>query len=58
MARELISQLGYLGIGVKDANTWEDFGQNILSLELYEKRMPPTLLAREAPQKANCFREK
>jgi len=42
----MIDQLGYIGIGVKDTAAWEEFGQNILGLELSEKGPDGTLYFR------------
>ena len=46
MARELIAQLGYIGLGIKDVSAWEDFGQNILGMELKEKLEDGTMYFR------------
>ena len=43
----MISQFGYLGIGVKDTKAWEDFATNILGLEISEKLDDGTLYLRQ-----------
>ena len=47
MATEgLISQLGYLGIGVRDIAAWEDFGTEVVGYELAQKLADGTLYFR------------
>ena len=43
----MITQLGYLGIGVKDIKEWEDFATNVLGLEVTEKLGDGTLYLRQ-----------
>jgi len=43
----MIAQLGYLGIGVKDIKAWEEFGINVLGLELAKKLEDGTLYLRQ-----------
>ncbi len=46
MDRSLITQLGYVGIGVADIAAWEDFGTNVLGMQLYQKLDNGTLYLR------------
>ena len=43
----MISQFGYLGIGVSDIKAWEEFGQEVLGLQLQEKLEDGTLYLRQ-----------
>ena len=43
----MISQLGYIGIGVKDMAVWEDFVTNVLGLEISERLDDGTLYLRQ-----------
>jgi len=43
----MIKQLGYLGLGVKDSKTWEDFAKNVLALDVSEKLDDGTLYLRQ-----------
>jgi len=40
----MISQLGYVGIGVKDIKAWEEFATNVLGMEPMEKLVAFKLL--------------
>jgi 2,3-dihydroxybiphenyl 1,2-dioxygenase len=42
----MITQLGYVGIGVKDANEWEEFATTILGLDVVERLADGTLYLR------------
>lgn len=46
MAQNLITQLGYVGIGVSDIKAWEDFGTNVLGMQLYQKLADGTMYLR------------
>jgi extradiol dioxygenase len=43
----MISQLGYLGVGVKDIKAWEEFGTNAMGLQLKERLEDGTLFLRQ-----------
>ena len=43
----MISQLGYLGIGVKDIKVWEEFATDVLGLEVSERLADGTLYLRQ-----------
>ena len=47
MSTNAIAQLGYVGIGVKDVKAWEEFGTNVIGLELSEKLGDGTLYLRQ-----------
>jgi len=42
----MISQLGYIGIGVQDTKAWEEFGPSVLGLEVSERLDNGTLYLR------------
>ncbi len=43
MTTDLIAQLGYLGIGVKDVGAWKEFATEILGLSVAEELDDGTL---------------
>jgi len=43
----MITQLGYLGIGVKDTKAWEEFGTNAMGLEVSDRLGDGTLYLRQ-----------
>ena len=43
----MITQLGYIGIGVKDLGAWEDYTENVLGLSVAERLDDGTLYVRQ-----------